>query len=456
MSGIRDSQLRARWRGKDRWLSNGGARGAGRLVARVGQGGATFLFQYFDPEKRKRFLPIEPYDHAGKRGLTLQQAIDAAAVLSKLYRNGAPDLHAHIARERDVEERARRAAQEAAQRAQDDARRSTLRQLLDAYTAYLERAGKQSAADAAGIFKLHVYDVAPDLAARRAADIPVPEFARLIGRLIEAGKGRTAVKLRSYLRAAFALAVEASTEADAPSTLSTFGVESNPIAAIGTRRLRKYNRARKRKLSDDEMAAFLRRLEAVPHSVKKDALSVCFMLGGQRPAQLLRARPASVDLSGQTLTLLDGKGSRDEPREHIVPLTKKPLAILRRLLEELPDGAPVLFTNDGKRALRPETVSELVTEISAAMVKAKESREPFELRDIRRTCETMLAGLEVSSDVRAMILSHGLGGVQKKHYDFHSYALEMRAALEKWATRLNSLAGGRLANVLPHERRKVS
>jgi len=71
------------------------------------------------------------------------------------------------------------------------------------------------------------------------------------------------------------------------------------------------------------------------------------------------------------------------------------------------------FSTDHKSAVRIETISVLVTEISAEMVKEKEARESFQLRDLRRTAETMLASLKVSSDVRAQLQSHGLGGIQQ-------------------------------------------
>ena len=54
--------------------------------------------------------------------------------------------------------------------------------------------------------------------------------------------------------------------------------------------------------------------------------------------------------------------------------------------------APALFTADGKRGTNIGTVSRTVSEISAAMLKAKEARESFEHRDLRRTVETMLIG----------------------------------------------------------------
>lgn len=62
-----------------------------------------------------------------------------------------------------------------------------------------------------------------------------------------------------------------------------------------------------------------------------------------------------------------------------------------------------------------KTLTVLVKEISEAMVTEGEARAPFQLRDIRRTCETMLAALKVSKDVRSNLLSHGLGGVQSSN-----------------------------------------
>jgi len=103
------------------------------------------------------------------------------------------------------------------------------------------------------------------------------------------------------------------------------------------------------------------------------------------------------------------------------------------------DRSPLLFTNDGKRPLRLETVSVTVTEIVDTMMKARELRERFELRDLRRTCETMLAAMGVSSDVRAQLQSHGLGGVQSRHYDRHTYMDEKREALQRWEQHLRAL-----------------
>ena len=62
----------------------------------------------------------------------------------------------------------------------------------------------------------------------------------------------------------------------------------------------------------------------------------------------------------------------------------------------------------------------------------------------------MLARMGISKDVRAHILSHGLGGVQARHYDMHDYADEKRNALEAWGARLAAIATGEASgNVVP-------
>jgi hypothetical protein len=99
--------LRAKWSGKDLWKSDVGARGGGRLVARIMQEGVTFYFQYFVSGKGKevkKSLPLGEYDEARKRGLSLTQARDRASKLAQLYRDGTTDLHAHFERQRVDEE----------------------------------------------------------------------------------------------------------------------------------------------------------------------------------------------------------------------------------------------------------------------------------------------------------------------------------------------------------------
>jgi hypothetical protein len=68
--------------------------------------------------------------------------------------------------------------------------------------------------------------------------------------------------------------------------------------------------------------------------------------------------------------------------------------------------------------MRPETFAAPVEEVSDAMVWEAPSPNPFAVAICRRTAETTMAGnLKTPKDSRAQLLSHGLSGVQDKHYD---------------------------------------
>jgi hypothetical protein len=82
------------------------------------------------------------------------------------------------------------------------------------------------------------------------------------------------------------------------------------------------------------------------------------------------------------------------------------------------------------------------------MVEKRETANTFSFGDIRRTIETMMAAMGIHKDTRAQVQSHGLGGVQARHYDRHDYMPEKRAALEAWGNKIEEIANGvRRSNV---------
>jgi integrase len=137
--------------------------------------------------------------------------------------------------------------------------------------------------------------------------------------------------------------------------LRSFGIAANPVASVGARALSKYNRARKRVVDASEMGAFLRRVDTFHDGAQQDALRLLLFLGGQRPMQLLRVTSADVDLKAATITLYDGKGSRREPRRHVLPLVKQAAEILERRLKSADAGIP-LFSTDDRTTMRHEAL----------------------------------------------------------------------------------------------------
>ena len=442
------------------WLSDGGARGAGSLVfRRTGDGVIRAYFRHVQSDGTRYALPISQYDETARDGLTLAQIRARAGELSKLYQGGVKDLRAHL----EAEETERRAAHDAAQAAQKAARKAaeaeavarqryTLKALCDAYVDYLKRGGKSKAVkDAASCFKVHVYEAFPGLVDTAAREITSHQIAAIIRRVREGGKERSAGVLRAYLGAAYSLAMRAPFDSGVPSDLITFEIESNPVQAIPAIPVR----AGHRTLSPEELGHYLRRLG---DGVVDQALKLNLLAGGQRIAQLLRARINDYHTAERTLRLWDGKGKRSEPREHLLPLGPNAAVLVEALIARArrkvneqaahdgaePDPNPLLFVSVGGVGVVASTPGKRVAQIAAEM-----KCEPFDLRDIRRTVETMLAALKVSRDVRAQLLSHGLSGVQNLHYDRHSYMDEKRAALLVWERHLGTIADGAVMSSFP-------
>jgi integrase len=447
--GIQKAARDAKSSGGDIWLTDASTqRGVGRLQLRATETGqSAFYFRYSDSNSKRVAMPIGSYDDKGAAGLTLKAARARAGELSKLYQAGKHDLREHLDHEA-TEERARR---ETVAKVRAEAARQavagSLQKLLDGYIAHLTRQGKSAAQDARNIFKRNVTQEFPQLATTRAADITHRDISAMLARLIDRGAGRTAAKLRAYLRAAFSEGLAAEGEPTAHPDLHGFNLTVNPAALVSAKKLSAFNKPRERVLNEAEMHAFLAAL-GKQSGVARDAVLLSLYLGGQRSAQLVRLKPGDVDLEASTLTLYDGKGSRTTPRVHLLPLTERAKAIVQGLMNTNKEKPFLItLTSRGKNAgrtvpIRTETMAAVVTEIAAAMVADKTAREPFEHRDLRRTCETMMARMGISKDVRAHILSHGLGGVQARHYDMHDYLDEKRRALEAWDARLTEIASG--------------
>ena len=425
---------KARSSRKDVWLTDPGVRGRGRFTIRCTPSGARIcMYRYTCADGTRDILKVGDYDPHGVVGLTLHEAREKAGELVRLAGTGN-NVRVFL----QEREEAKAAAAEAALAAKRNASRGSLAAMYRVYVGTLQ--GRESHYDAQSIFKLHVSGPFPKLAARPAGQVKAEELRDVLARLIEAGKGRTAAKLRAFLRAAFGMAMRAGLDPTLPEALTAFDIQANPADRLPS--LAQFSKALDRALTLPELHAFWRRVEAAADSPARDALMACMYLGGQRPTQVLRLTPQLVDVTGATLTLLDPKGRNRHanPRRHVLPIHADLMPAIRGRLAQTEQVELPLFSTNGRVPLRKETVALLVGEIAKAMQAAGElKRGPFSMRDLRRTAETHMAALGISSDVRAQIQSHGLGGIQARHYDRHDYMPEKRAALALWVQRFRNL-----------------
>jgi integrase len=425
--------------GEDRFLTDPGARGEGRFRCRCTPAGARlFYYRYTKASGERDSLSLGNYDPRGVDGLTLDEARRKAGELARLYQSGVRDLRAHLERA-DAAERQKHEAELAAKSAAArKAKRGSLAALVAAYVATLK--GRPSQYDAGNILRNHVVEAFPNLAERSAASVTAEEFRDVLARLVEAEKGRTAAKCRSYMSAAYSVAMRAGLDPTVGSEFADFDIAHNPFDRLPS--LAQFSRALNRVLTHAELVAFWRRALEFPARPARDALLCCVLLGGQRPVQLLRVTARDVDLDGATVVLHDikGRGRHENPRRHVLPIPDDLHELLASRKRDCASHDDRVFG-----ATRKETVGAVLNELCAAMADAGELENgPFQLRDIRRTVETHLAALGVSSDVRAQLQSHGLGGIQQRHYNRHEFMDEKRDALAKWAGRLVKAGPGRV------------
>lgn len=421
------------------WASDPSARGAGRLQARRLKDTLAWYYRYTDPNGERIRLPIGT-------DLSLAEARRIAGELSRRYQSGERDLRGAI--EAEARETTRQRQHEVEAEAAIKARNAaTLGALLAAYVAQLARDGKSSAPRVERALQRHVREAWPKLWATPAADVTPDDLLSVIARLVDDGSLREAAKLRSYLSAAYNAAIRARQDARALADLRDLKITTNPARDLVT--IEGSSATRDRALSIAELRAYWRRICELPDP---DGALLRFHLltGGQRAQQLSRLGLSDIDRDTATMRLMDGKGRRRRPRMHLVPLIPAALDALKAMAGG-EHGENAFTVTGGMQGAAYHVVQHRVRVVSEAMVEAGESAAPFSPGDLRRTIETRLAAEGVSTEVRAQLQSHGLGGVQARHYDRHGYEVEKREALEV----LYRLVSAPAATVTPIKRAKA-
>jgi hypothetical protein len=422
------------------WAADPAPRGEGVLqVRKLSDGATAYYFRYTAPDGERVRLPIGT-------ALTLSEARSEARTLSRRYQAGERDLRGALEAEQEQAERAK-AAQRRATEAEALAKRATLGALLTGYVAHLRRDKKPSAGSVGKALERHVKTEWPALWDMPASAITADDLLPVIARLVDAGKFREASKLRSYIRAAFAAAIRARQDARGLAALRDLKITSNPARDLVT--IEGASKARERALSVAELRAYWTRICALPGSPGA-LLRFHLLTGGQRVRQLARVTLTDYDTDAQTIRLRDTKGRRKVARNHDVPLIPAAQDALRIMRHEL---GPYLFTlSHGATPAGYESLRDHLVIVRAAMHEAGElEKGDFTVGDLRRTVETRLAAAGLHKDARAQLQSHGLGGVQDRHYDRHEYANEKRAALET----LYSIVTGKPAGVTTIKRKRA-
>jgi integrase len=390
----------------------------GSLQARRDKHGAVTLYWRYSIGTKSERVTIGTYHSTAspkslspsQRGYSVAAAVHAAEAMAEAHRQNKAN--------------GGRPAQIAAQKAQAQAQATqivqaaqyTLRSLLTDYTDHQQTLGRTSFKDAKGIFDNHVFQAFPAIADLPANEVSDEQFADMMRRLVELGKGRTANKLRTYAAAAYALAKSARTNPAVPVKFKAYGIRINPAADTSPDRAS--NRADKNPLTLAEMQTYWQAINDMK-GFYGAALRLHLLTGGQRIEQFLRLLTA--DTNTDTIKLYDSKGRPGAgEREVVLPLL--PAAAVA-LAELNPVGTYAISLTNGESHLWD-------TAFAKWSRRAGSGIADFTPKRLRSGVETLLAKLGVSMEIRGRLQSHGISGVQAKHYDGHDYLDEKRKALE--------------------------
>ncbi|MGY6272129.1 integrase arm-type DNA-binding domain-containing protein [Achromobacter denitrificans] len=316
-----------------------------------------------------------------------------------------------------IDPRQQKAEQRAALEAQREAAEFDLARLCDEYTNYLESLGRNSHKDVRSIFKLHVKEAWSKVAALPAKDVTSEQFANMMRRLLDAGKGRTSNKLRSYLHAAYEVARAAKSKPSIPEVFKSFEISTNSVSDTAPDEAQ--NNSDKNPLSEQQLRIYWDLIRD-RDDLKGAVLRVHLLTGSQRIAQLVRL--FTTDISKDEILLFDGKGRPGRaPREHPIPLIR---AAAKALSECHPQGTYALSTDGGETHIDAQTLSGWAVEIVGDAIP------DFQTKRLRSGVETILAKAKVSRETRGRLQSHGISGVQNRSYDGHDYIDVKKEALQ--------------------------
>lgn len=427
------------------------------LALRVSPGGArTWVLVKRIPDEGVKRIRLGHYtgkagEHAspagdqfpsGLQALSLKQARDEATRVLALINAG---------RSPSKERTTRR------QQAAVHAERGSVSDLLAEYIAYREKGTERRAA--AGTRQIaewrritaQLERDAGDVMAMKAKDVEPSHIVALLrpifhhgiarpkkgrgsaGRRATSGAQGSADKVQTFLGAAFAYGLS-SEHSVARRAVTVYGLVHNPVGPVPREAK---STPGTRVLSAAELRQFYLTIDQAPKvgPVLADLLRFTIASGGQRTHQLAREPWTSYDRDTTVVTLTDKKGRGGVPRPHMVPMSKRMLAILASVAAYTGSLEYPWATNERSHVdiASPAGAVRYWLQSPFAMLDGKRIA-PFTPRDLRRTCTQMMKAARIPDELADRLQSHGVAGITDIHYRNNPelYLPEKRQALQKF------------------------
>ena len=321
-----------------------------------------------------------------------------------------------------------------------------MRQLFDERVAKDSRRAERTLAD----YKLALgADVFPELGDVPANEIDADQIVAVLER-IEARSKHAAHKARSALGSTYRWA------------LQRRKVKRNPVAGLGFNHV---SAPRKIKLSEKELARLWKAIDS-PEFGATEPMRIILKVAiftGQRNSEVAGTERSELKLDGpdQPLWTIPARRMKRKKDDQIIPLSAQAAAMFSRAIEMAGDSKFVFpGTTHGRReghAWRQEYIGQ--ESVSRAMAKLREVAKVKGIRvhDMRKVLTTWLAERRERPDILDRILHHAPRGVTSSHYDFSVLEGPLRAAFQRWADHIWSVAGEneQASNVTPFAKRSL-
>lgn len=447
MGLITDKQMQEKPGAKDKWHTEDGPRGHGRMTARISKSGERFFyFRYTASDGSRVTLPLGAYDPQAKSGMSLAQARTRCGELSRLYQSGITDLRDHLEAERELQKAQRIAEQARLESEQEMARRNqeaeqsrkTVADLFDRWAQVDLIRRKDRGAEVKRMFNK---DVLPLIGSLAVEDVRKGHVTQVTDALLARGVTRMAKQIFSLMRQMFRFAIDRDI------------IEFEPTSSIRKAKIGGAPNERDRVLSPDEIkalaiavpqAGLLRSTEAAIWI----ALATCCRIG-----ELLKARWVHIDFERRTW-IIPSENSKNG-KAHTISLSD--FAISHFLALKDMNGSTLWCYPDrkGEGAVSDKTVTKQIGDRQRPGLKPMSRRVKSDYastlvlaggkwtpHDLRRTGATFMVALGVLPEVAERCLNHTEENKVKRIYQRHSYENEMREAWEKLGAKLVTIISG--------------
>lgn len=321
---------------------------------------------------------------------------------------------------------------------------------------YMPRRKKKKAATLEAERALYERHVKKELGRRAFDEIGRKEIRSLTRGMLERG-------ITTQANHAFALVRQ----------VLSFAVDEEELLEVNVAKSMKApveKRVRERTLSDDELKAVWKAIEAPGNITCPDGrrlaisrgVSIALRLAAillQRRAEIATMAVADLDLD-QAVWVVPGDRAKNG-RTHVVPLPPMALQLVKDALAARANPeSPYVFPSPrsrGQEPVHPDALTRAMGHLSKAINIPLTGPH-----DLRRTGTTVMSSerlKDVTPFVTSQVLNHitdagGGSATTRKHYNVHDYAGEKRAALIAWERLLMEIVGiyPEPSNVVPLER----